>query len=242
MWWFIPADVGSRSTQTSAGDKSPQTTPSIRSQLSLFIKNLRSIDWARLWDLFAARFLLGFAVIVYRSNFSLTLDARFQTTGKQIGYIISYASIIGTASGMIVGRIAGFYNNDRKLLLHCGVLQGASIALLTFSPSLWMLIAAMAPLSVANSIARVCVTNLTIARVRGDETGAVLGCGASVLSVARMMSPMLGGLAQEVHQTGPGLLGVASAAAGVVLLGTTGSGGETTGNVGETKDKHQKQS
>lgn len=212
VWYFIPAEIQEKKeTPRQSGSSSKS------SQFSLF-KNFSQINWLQLWDIFLVRFFLGFAVIVYRGNFALTLDMKFQTTGKQVGYIISFSSIIGTLSGFVVGRISSWYNNDLKLLLHVCMLELLSIASVTFAPTLTILVLSLAPLSLSTAIARVCVTNLTIERIQGDEAGAILGCGASVISIARMASPMLGGLAQEVNETGPGVLAMISCGLGSMIL------------------------
>ncbi len=183
-----------------------------------FLKDFKKIDWTHLWDIFLIRFLMGFAIMVYRTNFSLMLDFKYGVSSKTIGYIISYSGVIGTISGFLVGRLAGYYKDDGKLLLHTSIIQVFTIAALTFAPSLWILVICLTPLSMANAVARVCVTNLTIQRGHGQETGVLLGLGASVLSIARMMTPALGGFAQEIHVSGPGILGTIVAAVGVGLM------------------------
>ncbi len=148
----------------------------------------------------------------------MMLEYKFEASPKTTGYLISYSGIVATLSGFLVGRIANFYKNDSKLLLHTGYLQVFAIIGLTFAPSLSMVVIFLTPLGVANAVARVCVTNLTIERGKGQETGALLGLGASVLSIARMLSPAIGGVAQEAHMSGPGIVGSVFAIAGVLVL------------------------
>ena len=183
-----------------------------------FVNSFKEIDWTNLWDLFLVRFFLGFAILVYRNNFSMMLDYKYQASPKTIGYIVSYGAIVSTISGFFVGKIAGYYKSDSRMLLHMGIVQTFSIVTLTFAPSLWVLIACITPLSLANAVARVASTNLTISRGHGQEIGTLMGLGASVLSVARMCSPAIGGLAQELHLSGPGILGASCAALGVLVL------------------------
>ena len=196
--------------------KKPQL-PRVSSKLS-FKETIQKMDWHNLWDVFLVRFLMGFAVIVYRSSFSLMLDSKYDASGKSIGYIISYSGLVGTFSGFLVGHIARFYNNDAKLLLHMGIAQFFTILALTFAPTLTGLVIALTPLSLCNAVARVCMTNLTIQRGGHHDIGALLGLGASVLSVARMLSPFIGGVAQELHISGPGIVGCISAGLGVSIM------------------------
>ena len=148
----------------------------------------------------------------------MLLDYRYEASPKVIGYVISYSGFIGMISGFFVGRIAQYYKNDARLLLHAGMLQFATLAVITWAPSLTALMICLTPLSLANSVARVCAVNLTIERGQGQQTGALLGIGASIMSVSRMLSPALGGVAQQLHMSGPGLMGSFFAGAAVAVL------------------------
>ena len=73
-------------------------------------------------------------------------------------------------------------------------------------------------MSIANAIARVASTNLTIERGGGHETGTLLGLGASILSLARMAAPTIGGIAQEMHISGPTIVGSIFGVIGVSVM------------------------
>ena len=161
---------------------------------------------------------MGFAVLIYRGNFVMMLDYKYAAGPRVSGYITSYSGIIGTISGLLVGKIANLYQNDSKLLLHAGIVQLLSIVMVTFSPSLVMLIIASTPLSMANQVARVCSTNLTIHKGAGQDKGVLLGLGGSILAFARMLSPTIGGISQEYYISGPSLVGSVFAALGVVTM------------------------
>ena len=165
---------------------------------------------------------MGFAVLVYRSNFSMWLDYRFDASSTTVGYLTSYSGMISTVTSFCVGTIVTYFNNNsaRMLLTACSI-QLAVIAGMTIATDLWMVIALMAPLSVANALARVASIELTIERGHGEDRGALLGLGASVLSLARMSSPAVGGIAQDLHISGPTIVGSVFAVAGVsVMLGS----------------------
>ena len=215
VWAFCPelASVPATNQNNSAPSKTSRTNFSVNSILQHFYV----INWKDLWDIFLIRFFLGFAVLIYRSNFVLMLDYKFQTSPKMNGYIISYSGIVGTICGFFVGKIANFYKNDAKLLLHLSTLMIFVILGLTFSPNIWCLLFFLTPLSLINTVARVCVTNLTIEKGSSHDTGALLGLGQSIMSGARTLSPFLGGVAGEISILGPGLVGAVSATIGVLL-------------------------
>lgn len=51
------------------------------------------------------------------------------------------------------------------------------------------------------------------------QIGSVTGLGQSVTSVARMVTPLVAGVSQEMSVYGPGLMGAGAATAGATLAG-----------------------
>lgn len=164
------------------------------------------------------RFLIGFAVMVYRSSFSMILDIRFDVTPLHMGYLTSLSSMTSTVSSYFVGRVSECYKDEEVLLRHMGYVQFLSLTGLALAPNVYVIALFLIPLAIANAVARVASTTVTINRGGTGNSGALLGLGASVLSIARMTSPLAGGLAQEFHILGPGLLSAASALFGVTIM------------------------
>jgi len=170
-------------------------------------------------DLLVLRFLMGFSMLVFRSNFMSMLEFHFNTNPKTNGYIMSYNGLVSGLSGLFIGSLADFYNhNDYKMQLHFSCLLTASILGITFSPNIYFVAAFITPLAVSSAVGRVCLTNLTFQRSREDEKGVVLGVGNSLLSFARMISPALGGVLQEFSPYAPGSMGAMLAALGILLM------------------------
>jgi len=170
-------------------------------------------------DLLVIRFVMGFSMLVFRSNLNSMLEFHFNTSPKTNGYLMSYNGLVGGFSGILVGQVSKFYNhNDAKMLLHFSLILTASILGITFSPSIFFVAVFIAPLAVSSAVSRVCVTNLTFRRSRGDEKGMIFGVGNSLLSFARMISPALGGVAQEASVYAPGSIGALIAGTGVLVM------------------------
>lgn len=170
-------------------------------------------------DLIVIRLVMGFSMLVFRSNFTSMLEFHFNTTPKTNGYIMSYNGLVSGLSGILVGKISNFYHhNDAKMLLHFSLILTASLLGITFSPSILFVAVFITPLAVSSAVSRVCVTNLTFRRGQGDEKGVIFGVGNSMLSFARMISPALGGVAQEVSVYAPGSIGALIAGTGVLIM------------------------
>jgi MFS family permease len=172
------------------------------------------------WDVMLARFLLGAAVLVYRHDFVSTVIHRFNSSSTAAGYVSSFASFVGTATGFVVGFISDRYNNDsQRLFFHSAILQSISLMLLAVSPNVVLLALSQASLSASCAIGRVAAVEVTVLCGGKQHAGTLMGAGATFLSLARMLSPFISGLSQEFDEDfGPVLLSILLAIAGTSLL------------------------
>ncbi|XP_072018838.1 major facilitator superfamily domain-containing protein 9-like [Amphiura filiformis] len=195
------------------------TTDEFSLNIKDFFKSFRLI-FDTCFDIFIVRFLMAFAIIIYRSNFSLMLQQEFDITPKTIGQLISFGSMVSTAAGMFTGRIVKFYSNETRLLLHSSIAQVLTLIGLTFAANLPMFVFCITCLSVENSVSRVCITDMSVKRSNRDNTGALLGLSASLMSTARAIAPFIAGLSQEISYKGPGIIGITSGVIGCVCIVT----------------------
>ena len=169
-------------------------------------------------DLLILRLLIGLSVMLYRNNFILIMEERFNTTPKTTGFLISYGALIGVISGMVVGKIVELYGDMSKLLLHANNLLIVTMIGLTFAPSLSAIVFFLTLLSVTNSISRVCVTDISIRRGKLKNSGALLGISQSVASVSRSISPFLSGVMFTISPQAPAGAGVLLAITATALM------------------------
>ena len=182
------------------------------------LQSFRQVDWPDLWDLFLIKFLAGFSVILFRSNFSLVLKQKFDASPATRGYMMSYGGLVAALCGFFVGRFTKLYSTTGKVFLHTLALQAVTLFSLTIAPSLGFLYLALAPLSFVTSTQRVVATDLTIRRGGKHSRGGLMGLSQSVMSLARMLSPFLAGLAQEVHVDGASVFAIFTTLCAVVLI------------------------
>ena len=141
------------------------------------------------------RFAMGFAMILFRSNFSLFLEMRFQSTPLFNGYIMSASGLISAVSSFVTGYVTSAYGGcSRKLLVHMACLMALAQGGMTFAPNAAFFVLAMIPLSLSSAVFRVNLTHLSVDRGSADQRGAMLGVGQSVMSFARMVAPFFAGV------------------------------------------------
>ncbi|XP_071545968.1 major facilitator superfamily domain-containing protein 9-like isoform X2 [Panulirus ornatus] len=210
-WMFIPDVPPVKSQSTKEKSESENLT-----QIFAFMKD---IDWKTFGDVFLVRFFLSFSSLVYRSNFSLLINQNFGASPKAIGYLISFQGIISAVAGFFTGRISKFYMDSQRELYHSSVLLTLSLLGLTVAPSLSLLLVCLIPLCISSAVIRVSSSAVTIGRCKPSKVGSVTGFGQSIASVARMVTPLIAGITQEISVYGPGVMGTMSAGVGAALAG-----------------------
>ncbi|XP_067676659.1 major facilitator superfamily domain-containing protein 9-like [Haliotis asinina] len=229
MWLFLPSSTPSAHPETSQDTslKSPKPTTVYSFNIEEMVRSFRAISWSNLWDLFLIKFLGGFSVILFRSSFSLMTQSEFEASPRIIGYLTSYSGAVSTLCGFFVGRLAKYYDNDGKLYFHMVALQVVTLFSLTVSPNLIWIAVLLCPLSIVTSVMRVTATALTIHKGRDQDRGALMGFSQSIMSIARMLAPFVGGIAMEMSPRGPLLIGTCAAALSLILLILRPQGDET---------------
>lgn len=210
-WMFIP-EV--RVKQFKLSKKSYKSDGSGRS--FAFVKD---IDWHIFWDIFLIRFFLSFSSLVYRSNFSLLINQNFGASPVVIGYLISFQGIISAVAGFFTGQVSKIYRDSQQELYHGSILMTLALLGLTVAPSLSLLLLCLIPLCISTAVIRVSGSAVTISRCEPSQIGSVTGFGQSISSVARMVTPMVAGVTQEISVYGPGVMGTISAGVGAALVG-----------------------
>lgn len=221
IWLFIPDteaphkvrrnDDSSTSLKTLQSDELNFTPKS-------FLVAARNINWIDLWDLYCIKFLLGASVIIFRSNFSLILEQKFQTTPAINGYIISMNGVVSALVGFMTGNISRYYHSNATLLLHLAILLVVIMIGLSVSFSLWIFTLLLVPLCFVSTINRVAATSLTLERGRKEEVGILMGFQQSCMSIARMIAPLVAGMSQEVTSSGPSIMGALFAFIAVTIM------------------------
>ncbi|KAK4288299.1 hypothetical protein Pmani_038665 [Petrolisthes manimaculis] len=211
-WACIPENVVEE-----PGEKKKKKEIQGEDNLLQMMNLVRDVDWQVLWPIFTIRFLLSFSSLVYRSNFSLLIEQNFGAGPRVIGYLISFQGVISVMAGFMTGYISRYYHNSRTELYHSSCLLTLALVGLTVAPSLPLLLLFLVPLCLSNAITRVSGTAITISLCQPEQIGSVTGLGQSVTSVARMVTPLVAGVSQEMSVYGPGLMGAAAATIGATL-------------------------
>lgn len=207
--------VQKKSTETNSSSKN------LFSDVLQAAKNLSQINWPVYWDVFALKFLLGFAQAVHFQNFTLILKDMYGITPTWIGYTISLQAFVGAIIGFTAEWISKFYKHDGNNFLrtmHGFIVFTISFILISFAPSLKFVVLCLIPLSAAGSLLRITTSEIIMQRTAPNQRGSLIGSSQSMSSIARLMAPLCSGIAYDMFSfQGLAVLKIVSAAFATVL-------------------------
>jgi MFS transporter, DHA1 family, tetracycline resistance protein len=196
-------------------------------------KRLGLLDWGAytpyfsrpvLAGLLAQMFLFGFAFTTFTSGFALFAERTFSWNGKpftprEIGYLFAYAGFLGIIlQGGLIGRLVKRYGEPA--LVKAGfAAMGVAFLFLGMIDGIGPLIAVTTLASFGQGVLRPTLTSLITQNADRHEQGIVLGLTQSLMSIAQVVAPPLGGFLIGVGLL-PGWAFVASLAAGLGLVAT----------------------
>jgi MFS transporter, DHA1 family, tetracycline resistance protein len=139
-------------------------------------------------------------------GFALFNDRQFGFGARETGYVLAFVGVLavliqGGGIGPIVRRFGERHSLQVGLLL-----GGIGLALAGFAPSWPLLLLALIPVALGLGIATPTANSLITRESPPEERGQILGISQSVAALARVLGPLLAGLAFEYEAWGPFLL------------------------------------
>lgn len=181
-----------------------------------------------LGGLFVQFFCFSFAFSTFTSGFALFSERRFSWNGhpfgpREIGFLFAYSGFLGIiVQGGLIGRLVKSFG-ERALVATGFACMAVGYAMLGASGALGLLLAASTFASIGNAVLRPALSSLVTQAAGRDEQGVVIGLTQSLMSVAQITAPPLGGLLIGRGLLGAWALVAAAAAAAGVVVGKWGS-------------------
>lgn len=172
--------------------------------------DLTNIDWLIFGDVFLLKFMSSLASVAYYSNYNIRIQERFNVSPKISGYTIAFQSTIGVLTGFLISRInEKFYKDDvnyKKRNVHSFMLMTVAYSCSYLSSNLFLFLVSGMLFQIAHMILRVSLTNVVIQRSPASQQGSVAGFDQSIISIARMITPLTVGVIEDVFGSSTGVL------------------------------------
>ena len=157
--------------------------------------------------LLQTQLFFSLAFTIFETVFSLFAQVRLSLDARTTSYVLTYVGVLvvlvqGVGIRLLVRRFT-----DKQLVFGGSILLAFSLLAWALTPSLGVLLVVLAPLALASGVLRVAVNSALTRSVWPEEVGGTLGLSASLGSLARILSPTVGGfLVGRVGAPAPGVL------------------------------------
>ena len=147
-------------------------------------------------------FITSFSLFI--SGFALFAERRFTYQGhpfgpREIGYVFGYVGFLGIIlQGGLIGRLVKWFGEQTLVAIGFLTLVIGYFGLGVAS-SFWLLMLTGTFAAFGNGVIRPAITSLITQQAGRQEQGVVLGITQSLMSMASIVSPILGGLLIESH-------------------------------------------
>jgi DHA1 family tetracycline resistance protein-like MFS transporter len=156
--------------------------------------------------LLSTRFFFAIAFSMFSSVFALYGLYRFNLGEQNTGYILAYVGVVTViVQGFLIGRLTARFKEAGLILTAIAILSISMIGW-SLAPSIPFLLVVLIPIAYAGGVFNTVINSSISKAVHPDEVGGMLGIGASLESMTRVISPILGGiLLQQFGAGAPGI-------------------------------------
>jgi DHA1 family tetracycline resistance protein-like MFS transporter len=152
--------------------------------------------------------IYGLAFTIFQTIFTLFAERRLNLDSRAVGYVFAYVGLLivaiqGGGMGLLTKRFS-----EKQLIFGGTILLTFSLLAWALTPTLWLLLVVLAPLALASGVLRVSISSALTKSVYPEEVGGTLGMSASLESLTRIVSPIVGGfLLGNLGTAAPGIVG-----------------------------------
>ncbi|MBV9790869.1 MAG: MFS transporter [Chloroflexi bacterium] len=163
----------------------------------------RAFSYEQLGLLLLIFFLFNLSQAGFQGLFALFNDRQFGFGAQETGYVLAYVGVLavliqGGGIGPIVRRFG-----ERHALQFGLALGGIGLVLAGFATSWPLLLLALTPVALGLGVATPSANSLITRESPPAERGQILGISQSVAALARVVGPLVAGLAFEYETWGP---------------------------------------
>jgi DHA1 family tetracycline resistance protein-like MFS transporter len=164
----------------------------------------------RVGPLMHIRLLYSVASALFQTMFTLWAKDRLGLSAQSTAYLLAYVGLLAVlVQGVAIGRLAARFT-ETQLIFWSAILLTASLLLWAFVPSVPALMLVLIPMALSTGVLNTVVNSAITRVVRPEEIGGALGVSASLESLSRIISPVLGGfLLGNVGTWAPGVVAAA---------------------------------
>ena len=158
-----------------------------------FVALLAALQRPFTGSLLITRFFFGLAFAIFQTIFSLYALKKFQLDARDTGFVLAYVGVLSVfVQGFLVGNLTQRFREDTLIAVSI-VIMAVSLLGWAIVPSVFWLMVILTPTAMAGGILNTILSSTLTKAVQAQEVGGILGLGASIESLTRVIAPTLGG-------------------------------------------------
>ncbi|CAH0407258.1 unnamed protein product [Chilo suppressalis] len=172
----------------------------VRRSIQESVDDLKKVDWAKYWDVFLFKLIIGLCMGMYFSSFAVFLKTEHGVTPKYIGYIVAFKGAVTALCSYFIEHINRLYRNDTHAIqrtFHIFIASTVAFLGMGLAGTLSLYILFVIPLAISNAVSRVTNLEMIVKRGNDEHRGSVIGAAASVRSLSGVVTPLLSGVISE---------------------------------------------
>lgn len=161
----------------------------------------------RVGPLLNMRLFFGMAFSMFQASFPLYAAVQLGFGASQTAFVLTYVGVLAViVQGYAVGKLSKRYS-DKTLLLVSAVMMAGGLIAWGLSFSVPVLLTVLIPISISGGIFNTIINSALTKAASSRESGSILGIGASLESVTRVIAPVIGNSLIAFGAWLPGILG-----------------------------------
>lgn len=161
----------------------------------------------RVGPLLNMRLFFGMAFSMFQSAFPLYAAVQLGLGASETAFVLTYVGVLAViVQGYAVGKLSERYD-DKTLLMVSSVMMAVSLVGWGLSFSVPVLLIVLIPTTTAGGIFNTVINSALTKAADRQESGSILGIGASMESLTRVIAPVLGNSLIAFGAWLPGIVG-----------------------------------
>jgi len=161
----------------------------------------------RVGPLLNMRLFFGLAFSMFQAAFPLYAAVQLGLGASETAFVLTYVGVLAViVQGVAVGKLSERYD-DKTLLLVSSVMMAGSLVAWGLSFSVPVLLIVLIPTSISGGIFNTVINSALTKAADRQESGSILGIGASLESLTRVIAPIVGNSLIAFGAWLPGIVG-----------------------------------
>jgi DHA1 family tetracycline resistance protein-like MFS transporter len=182
----------------------PETVPKKTEKISLSFNDVIPVNDVKhfvsthhIRNILLMFFIYNLGFFLFISNISLLAEAQFNATADQVSFYMVWIGLIRVGiQTVLIARILRFFGENRALVTGIFSMIVSMVAIALSAEYLFVFVPLIF-LAYGTGVSRPILTSKLTNSVTQKETGAILGVNNSLISVAQIITPIIGGLTIE---------------------------------------------